>query len=1166
MGQSKLPRLTQIIKSFLDDLAGRLLVINMFQINEEAAKILQAANPIALGVVQVRNFSQKFIENSQTQNAGDPVEPPSPIPTIPVEASQNHPGSQGDSGSRGTVNVKDSKASSNNTLRGMSRSNKFGQTRTLWKVSISDLVRKGFEAISLEEYYEVEVDREFQSLIYKGQDAALGSSFNGFLVGLIKYVRAEPASVTDEVMSIFFNIIQSFLITSKAEELQGRTLKSKQAFMLKHELIDLICQAIIARTKPNVIFDSLECAITLMSECNVQVQLAVIQCIKKYGSHLIFTKLISIVDGFLESIEKMMTKLNSEALMSLVLGTPPEDEAKPDEHAKITEKAKKVELFFDFLRKLCEGHNSDAQEFLRYQSFIPKHQPKSQGLVTVMFQDTEFFDFLGDQETQININLIRYSAEVFQSITKYLNRDSMSLCQSVVDFMIEAVQGPSEGNQRTLLEQEIFLACKDVLADLHQSNYANLKMRGLHMADPHTSSMISLLLKNVVDLLMALIEGNDSGELIEELGSIIDFELLMDPLTHQFRNYFCVTYHFKPIQLQNMSLKDIMSKIKGPVFTDSISDCLEIFLFLRTINESSTRYEKKVRKLRGISRSAFEFYMDNTSHIEINFRNKTTKTYFVKHPACRYLSVDVQNQLMNSVNRENSNQKVADFVNSAQSMFNRMEYLQMLITRYRINPQYVSQFRKLSLFVCAVLNMYLFVLSEMNVVQNQDIDDSSEYSAKVVLIIAWVYIFTNSVSLFFYAIENVYLTVVNRWSKWIFELKYLKDISPVEKIWLAHMMEKNSFELTSQDYRELITFKWHSEGGNPRLPGLIKLAYDIKFMGGEFWMQLFFTICILMGIFTGDKWFYCFPLLDMVNMSSTLMALIQAVTLNGDQILLAVALVVVIIFLFTLYAYYYVLDTFWNSGFGAAGENQCTSVRHCFFTIFSLGPRSSGSIGDMLLRMSYATDNLPKWYSRYIFDLTIFVIVNVLGMNIIFGIIIQTFAAIREQLNLQTQDKENVCFACSLPKNEIEKTVQGFEYHTTVDHNIWNYLYFIYYLKRKPADTHTGPHSDVRDKIAKDDIFWFPFGKCLALNSTADSESKDLPTQVGEVTQQLESLRKADQKEESDAEGERPTDRNMTEPGPSTTNREPLPSNPEPADLLVLKLPAVQSKEDLPQL
>lgn len=512
MGQSKLPRLTQIIKSFLDDLAGRLLVINMFQINEEAAKILQAANPIALGVVQVRNFAQKFIENSQTQNAGDPVEPPSPIPTIPVEASQNHPGSQGDSGSRGTVNVKDSKASSNNTLRGMSRSNKFGQTRTLWKVSISDLVRKGFEAISLEEYYEIEVDREFQSLIYKGQDAALGSSFNGFLVGLIKYVRAEPVSVTDEVMSIFFNIIQSFLITSKAEELQGRTLKSKQAFMLKHELIDLICQAIIARTKPNVIFDSLECAITLMSECNVQVQLAVIQCIKKHGSHLIFTKLISIVDGFLESIEKMMTKLNSEALMSLVLGTPPEDEAKPDEHAKITEKAKKVELFFDFLRKLCEGHNSDAQEFLRYQSFIPKHQPKSQGLVTVMFQDIEFFDFLGDQETQININLIRYSAEVFQSITKYLNRDSMSLCQSVVDFMIEAVQGPSEGNQRTLLEQEIFLACKDVLTDLHQSNYANLKMRGLHMADPHTSSMISLLLKNVVDLLMALIEGNDSGE------------------------------------------------------------------------------------------------------------------------------------------------------------------------------------------------------------------------------------------------------------------------------------------------------------------------------------------------------------------------------------------------------------------------------------------------------------------------------------------------------------------------------------------------------------------------------------------------------------------------------------------------------------------------------
>lgn len=514
IGQSKIPRLTEILKSFLDDLAGRLLSTNMFEISEEAAKILKAANPIALGVIQPRKLVQYLNEVADSRNEKDLQDPPSPIPAVAQERKLKSAGAESEGRGVGSnVDMRDSKASSNNSLRVLSRSNKFAQPRALSKLSISDLVRKGFEAIALEDYYEVEVDREFQSLVYKGQDESLSSSFNGFLVGLMKYVKSEPTTVTDQVMSIFFNIIQSFLLTSKTEELQGKTLKSKQAFMLKHQLIDLIFEAIIERRNPQVIFDSLECAITLMSECNTQVQLAMIEKLRQHGSHLIFTKLIGIVDDYLEAVEKSMTKLNSEALMTLLLGSSSDDEVKSDEQARVSEKAKKVELFFDFMRRLCEGHNLEAQDFLRNQNLAPKHHAKPDGIVLGALQDS-FVDFMGAQEAQININLIRYSAEVFQSITKYLNRDSMNLCQSVVDFMIEAVQGPCEGNQKTLLEQEIFLACKDVLADLHQSNYTNLKMRGLHMADPQTSNMIGLLLKNIVGLLMALIEGNDSGEQI----------------------------------------------------------------------------------------------------------------------------------------------------------------------------------------------------------------------------------------------------------------------------------------------------------------------------------------------------------------------------------------------------------------------------------------------------------------------------------------------------------------------------------------------------------------------------------------------------------------------------------------------------------------------------
>jgi hypothetical protein len=70
-------------------------------------------------------------------------------------------------------------------------------------------------------------------------------------------------------------------------------------------------------------------------------------------------------------------------------------------------------------------------------------------------------------------------------------------------------------------------------------------------------------------------------------------------------------------------------------------------------------------------------------------------------------------------------------------------------------------------------------------------------------------------------------------------------------------------------------------------------------------------------------------------MFETLHIVFVAMTTNGDQILLTAALLTIVIFLYSVFAYEYLLDTFWNDSFDG-GENQCTSVRHCFFTTFSL--------------------------------------------------------------------------------------------------------------------------------------------------------------------------------------------------------------------------------------
>lgn len=70
-------------------------------------------------------------------------------------------------------------------------------------------------------------------------------------------------------------------------------------------------------------------------------------------------------------------------------------------------------------------------------------------------------------------------------------------------------------------------------------------------------------------------------------------------------------------------------------------------------------------------------------------------------------------------------------------------------------------------------------------------------------------------------------------------------------------------------------------------------------------------------------------------MFEALQIVVAAMTTNGEQILLAAILLTIVIFIYSVFAYEYVLDTFWNDSFDG-GENQCTSLRHCFFTMFSL--------------------------------------------------------------------------------------------------------------------------------------------------------------------------------------------------------------------------------------
>lgn len=56
---------------------------------------------------------------------------------------------------------------------------------------------------------------------------------------------------------------------------------------------------------------------------------------------------------------------------------------------------------------------------------------------------------------------------------------------------------------------------------------------------------------------------------------------------------------------------------------------------------------------------------------------------------------------------------------------------------------------------------------------------------------------------------------------------------------------------------------------------------------------------------------------------------------------------------------------------------------------------------------------------RVVFDLSFFLIIIIMFLNIIFGIIIDTFAELRENSSFINDDMLNTCFICNIDRQTV---------------------------------------------------------------------------------------------------------------------------------------------------
>jgi len=138
---------------------------------------------------------------------------------------------------------------------------------------------------------------------------------------------------------------------------------------------------------------------------------------------------------------------------------------------------------------------------------------------------------------------------------------------------------------------------------------------------------------------------------------------------------------------------------------------------------------------------------------------------------------------------------------------------------------------------------------------------------------------------------------------------------------------------------------------------------------------------------------------------------------------------------------------------------------------------------------------------RAVFDFLFFLIIIIIIMNIVFGIIIDTFSDLRSQRDSKVTNMKTMCFICGIHRDQFDQEGQtDFQRHCEYEHNKWHYLFYLIHcqlLAEEQPDDINAYERFVLNSFLNDDISWMPLGKAITMGSAKDPDDQENESKVG---------------------------------------------------------------------
>ncbi|XP_032666695.1 inositol 1,4,5-trisphosphate receptor isoform X8 [Odontomachus brunneus] len=741
-----------------------------------------------------------------------------------------------------------------------------------------------------------------------------------------------------------------------------------------------------------------------------------------------------------------------------------------------------------FLQLLCENHNRELQNFLRNQNNKTNFNLVSE---TLMFLDC----ICGSTTGGLGL------------LGLYINEYNVALINQTLETLTEYCQGPCHDNQNCIAT--------------HESNGLDiitaLILNDINPLEKTRMDLVLELKNNASKLLLAIMESRGDSENAERIMYNMNPKQLVDVA--------CKAFHQESLNDSN-DVDDSSTNGEEGVSPKEVGHNIyilchqlaqhnkELAAMLKPSEQNNA--DPKINK-------ALQYYASHTAQIEIVRHDRTLEQIVFPIPEiCELITVDTKIKVLNTTERDDQGSKVSDFFERTEDMFNEMKWQKKLRGQPMLfwMSSYMSLWSNI-LFNCAVL---------------------------INLIIAFFYPFVDSVPKFNSHISALIWTVMLASAAIVITLpresgirvlvastilRLIMSIGPEPTLWLL------CFVTIVLKVVHLISII-----GNQ---GTLTKSIEQIITNIEILYHLSYLIFCILGIFM-HPFFYSVLLFDVVYREETLLNVIKSVTRNGRSIILTAVLALILVYMFSLIGFMFFKDDFLVnvdeeiisyieqksvdtcsadnkekceatetvsqyareinerenkpeviSIGGDLKERSCDSLLMCIVTTLNQGLRNGGGIGDILRA---PTSVEPLFFARVVYDLLFFFIVIIIVLNLIFGVIIDTFADLRSEKQQKELILKNTCFICGLNRSAFDNKIVSFEEHVKHEHNMWHYLYFIVLVKVKDPTEFTGPESYVYMMVKDRNLEWFPR---LRAKSLAADEGEGEQVELRSLQSQLES-------------------------------------------------------------